>query len=85
METIFSHSPTKEELESLISEISLTEDEYINVIRKRAIAKESSEDYEILIDLQELFSIRGDSSKVNQYKYTLETDYADLRNKLFNE
>lgn len=86
IETIFDHSPTASELEELyVDYAGINKDEYARDLEKRAKDAKSAVEYEALIDLQELFNLRKDQDKVDQYGQAIEKKYSDIVNRIMNE
>lgn len=85
-ETIFSYNPTDQELEEINPDyVGMSKDQYLEDIGSRAKAIGSSVDYELTIDLQQLFKIRGDQAKLNHYTAVLHDQFGAMTEKLFNE
>ena len=57
MDTIFTHSPTEEELDKILAE-NISEEQYIEKLK---LVEYAPIDYLILCDLEQLFSIRKDT------------------------
>jgi len=85
METIFTYEPTPRELEQITGIDSMNEAEYMDHLKQVAEANKSSVDYERTVDLQELFFVRDDVKKMNEYSHLLDTEFSDISNRLFNE
>ena len=63
-ESIFNYNPTKKELEELIGVAFMSEADYEVLLTERSAAGNSSVDYEKVVDLEELFSMRKDKAMV---------------------
>lgn len=86
METIYTYNPTQEELEAIHPDYSgMQEAGYLEELNERAEAARSTPEYEAVVDLQELFKMRGDRQKLNEYTDLIQTKFAMLTQKLFNE
>ncbi len=84
-ETIFNYNPATKELEELTGEAFMTETEYEELLTRRSAAGNTSVDYEKVVDLEELFSMRKDKAMVKYYADLLETEFSEIRNRHFNE
>lgn len=85
MDTIFKYEPTANELEEITGEATISIQDYNLLLEKKASNNDTSIEYEAIVDIQELFSIRNDQSMVNHFTSILNSDFSDTRNKLFNE
>lgn len=85
METIFDHQPTENELVEITSDGAITQEQYLKQVDKKAFALNTTKEYEIVVDLQELFSLRGDKEKMKHYTDVLLKDFADIKEAHFNE
>lgn len=85
METIFTYNPTKAELNELTADKSISEENYLKAIQERANSRGSKLEYELLVDIEQLFAIRGDISKAKEYSERIANEFSDLRDILFNE
>jgi len=64
MKTIFAFNPSKQELEKInLGYYSLTEKQYITELERRAKYRNTSVEYEAIIDFQYLFELRGEEPK----------------------
>lgn len=85
MESIFTYNPKKTELIEITGDDSISESDYLSSIKERARNRKSDPKYEILVDLEQLFAMRGDVPKAKEYSVKISTEFSDLQEDLFNE
>lgn len=84
-ETIFNYHPTEEELDQLIGEAFMSEAEYEACLAERSSASNTTVDYEKVIDLEELFTMRKNKAKAKYYAVLIATEFSEVHNRFFNE
>jgi hypothetical protein len=85
MITIFTYKPTNDELEEITGYGDILLNGYMELMKKRCSNNSTPLEYEIIVDLQELFSIRSDSAMLKYTNDLINKKFKGTVDKIFNE
>lgn len=85
METIFTYYPSPAEFEEITNNATITDGEYLDLLEQRAKNNDTSINYERVVDLEELFSLRGDEEAQKKYTDIINSQFSEITDRLFNE